>query len=70
MDTKTLMWIISGLLTVIAFFVIDVWRDVRAMKKDIKDRTLIMNCKEKHAEVDRYLHQHGSLGQAGEVIEK
>ena len=70
MEPKTYLMIISGLVSVVLFFVIDVWRDVRRMKKDISDRTLIMRCNEKHEEERPYLHKHGSLGNAGEVILK
>jgi hypothetical protein len=70
MDTKTLLWIISALLAVIIFFVQDVWRDVKAMKTDIEDRTLILDCKRTHEDVDKYLHHHAKSGTSGEEVLK
>jgi hypothetical protein len=69
MDQKILMWIISGLLAIIAFFLQDIWRDVKALKKDIKERTLIIDCEKMHESVDLYLHKHAKTGQAGEVVD-
>jgi hypothetical protein len=68
MDQKTMLWIITALLGIIAFFLQDAWRDIKAMKKDIKERTLTVECNKKHDDVDLYLHKHARTGEAGEVV--
>ena len=70
MDQKTLMWIISALLAVIVFFLQDIWRDVKAMKADIENRTMILDCQRTHEDVDNYLHHHAKSGAAGEEVMK
>jgi hypothetical protein len=71
MDKTILLWVISVLLGVIGFFVQNIWRDVKDMKKDIKKRTLILDCEKTHREVDNYLHHHAIGGTpAGEVVKK
>lgn len=70
MDKTILLWVISALLGVIGFFVQNIWKDVKAMKKDIEKRTLILRCKEIHEEVDGYLHHHAKSGTAGEEVLK
>ena len=70
MDQKTLMWIISGLLAVIVFFLQDMFRGMKSMKKDIEKRTLILDCVRTHEAVDKYLHHHAKSGDAGEAVPK
>lgn len=64
---KVLLGVITVLLSIIAFFMQDLWRRVRKWEKNgvIKEF-----CDRVHTDVTKYLHQHGKDGSAGEVVSK
>jgi hypothetical protein len=70
MAPEILNWVNGILLVIIGILVRDVWADVRQMKIDIRQRTMIFDCEKSHTDVNRYLHKHGTLGAAGEVVPK
>jgi hypothetical protein len=71
MDIGQVIWgINTTLLGIMLFLYRSLREDVKSMKGEIEKRTLILTCDKMHQEIAKSLHVHGSLGNAGEVIQK
>ena len=75
MTTEQILWsVIIFLLTcMIGLIGILYWTlrgDIKEVRDQIRERTLIIDCRKMHTDLDRYLHKHALVGTAGEVVDK
>ena len=75
MGPEKIMWGLNTLLlAVLAFFIrmwmLDIKDSLKDIRRDLEGKQDAGVCDMHHREISRSLHIHGTLGQAGEVINR